>query len=92
MDLLKELQSKGLQVNRKQGATYRWQDLAVDYWKKLNIQGKPNKNWFKFFKIANLNNKMGLISSVYSVTVDANTNNPELYFYKVYWNKLHERN
>ncbi|MCK9370724.1 hypothetical protein M0R04_12515 [Candidatus Dojkabacteria bacterium] len=73
MDLLTELQNQGLKLNKRQGGIYKWQDLAVDYWKKLNIQGKPNKNWFRFFKIADMKGKVGLLSSVYSVTVDANT-------------------
>jgi len=32
------------------GAKYEWQDLAVRWWIKLGLKGKPTASWFKLFR------------------------------------------
>ena len=84
MNIQEQLKELGIVTSKKNiGTRYEWQDLAVRYWNDLKISGKPNKNWFRLFKTGNV----GVLQSAYSVTIDANVTNPELYFYKIYWNK-----
>lgn len=90
MDILEELQNNGLKISKKHGGTYEWQDTAVRFWKELKISGKPSTGWFKLFKLAFAKKKQGLLNTTYSVVADANTYNPEHYFYKVFSIKSHE--
>lgn len=32
------------------GAKYSWQDVAVRWWTKLSLKGKPTASWFKLFR------------------------------------------
>lgn len=87
MNILDLMQENGLKVT-KSSVTYEWQDRAIDMWSKLNINGKPNANWFRFFKQAFLRKKQSLLNATYSAIADSNPYDPEKYFYKVYFNKL----
>lgn len=88
MNLKEQLEQQGVKFFKKNNTSYTWQVLAVDMWKKLNITGLPTKNWFKLFKTTFKLEKQGLLHTAYSITADARVSRPELYFYKVYWNKL----
>lgn len=59
------------------GATYSWQDRAVEVWKKLIGESKPSKQWFRVFKLY-----PGLCERAYSNMADAGKKaTPEKYFY-----------
>ncbi len=74
----------------KRGCSYEWQDHAVRVAKKLNIS-KLSKQWFSFFKSAHKKNLQGMIDAVYTSISDLPSSNQELYFYKVFWNKVKEK-
>lgn len=70
------------------GASYEWQDYAARMWKNLGLKGSPSPSWFKLFRESVANNKRGLIDATYGAVADLSPDNPELYFYKVYKQKI----
>ena len=61
------------------GAHYRWQDRAVEVWKKLGLEGNPASGFFKIFRDA-----PDLAERCYSFVIDASANDPEMLFYWKY--------
>lgn len=57
-----------------------WQEHAIRIAEKLNI--KPDAAWFKTFKTYYSKNQVAKLDHAYSLTVDANYQNPKKYFYK----------
>jgi biotin operon repressor len=39
-----------LPTEQARGATYQWQDTAVRWWVKLDLEEKPTASWFKIFR------------------------------------------
>lgn len=77
---------KAKEPKKRIGAKYSWQDMASRYADKLGVT--KNASWFKFFK----NGDKALLTATYSSMADIYPPDPEKYFYKVYWNKLNEKN
>lgn len=70
---------KGIKIpeRKKGGATYAWQDQAVEMWKKLGLGDRPSKSWFRTFKIT----PVGRLAAALSFVVDAGARDPERLFY-----------
>jgi len=79
MDSVKDIVdiNKFKKREKKRGATYRWQDRAVEIWTKLGIEGKPKAGWFKIFR-----DSPNLCEQAFTNLIDAPAkNDPEHYFY-----------
>jgi len=83
------LEKLGFETKRG-GATYEWQDKAARYWKALGLNGSPSSSWFKLFKKAYQANKGGVLDATFASVADAEADNPEKYFYKVFNVKLNK--
>lgn len=65
------------------GISHKWQEDAERVAKKLNIT-KPSPSWFKLFKNAYKDKKVGTLNTTYSAIADLNPKDPEKYFFKVF--------
>lgn len=72
MDFLENLQ------NQKQPTKFTWQQLALDMWQKLGVNGRPPATFFKCFK----QNPQRAQTAVYEIS-DADVSEPlKLFFWK----------
>ena len=78
----------GKEIHRSKVSS-QWQEHALRFAEKLGI--KVNGSWFKFFKNAYKKNQEGLLESTYTAIIDIPKNNPEKYFYKVFWNLVKKK-
>jgi phage replication O-like protein O len=71
---------------KKPKASYEWQDHAVRMAKSLGF--KPTPAWFKLFKKTYQTKRKNILDVTYSKIADLNPQDPEKYFYKVFYKTL----
>ena len=59
-------------VKKSGGASYEWQDAAVQGWKAIGLKGTPSKGWFREYKFYR-----ELMERAVSFSCDANGKDPE---------------
>mgnify|MGYP007003553382 CR=1 FL=1 len=71
--------------------TSEWQFEASRIWQSLGLEGNPSPSWLKLFREAFGHGRKGLLMSTYTAMADLGANDPEKYFYKVYFDKTQNR-